>query len=386
MVVWPPLACTLAILLRLALTAAVGMSRRRLQQSSSAHDDEDGVAAAAAAAPPLLLPELLGRMLNDAAAAEDEGAFRLDDGSVWKPLRETDQVKAAGEHVGDLPDVKSELGAIEGAAAAIENELAHRQSALGGESPRVGAINEDVGHIPESVNPSKLRADAAQGTDASSNNEDLVRPLNPVASELRADSAQEIGDGSNYEELDRPDFSRSQEGLEEKTDEADAQRDSGLPANLANAAKKSEVDMLEPSQASESDSKSTQTVTAAADASAQTKAVEPESKPIAKERSVQTSRKASRDRHSQTATPVLMSMGTQTDIDAAPWYLFRTSVQKKRLAAAISVFFILLYFVLCYGVFAWAREFYEGEFLEEFEPFDFLKGLTPRARGQNAPV
>lgn len=381
MVVWPPLACTLAILLRLALTAAVGMSRRRLQQSSSAHDDEDGVAVAAApaAAPPLLLPELLGRMLNDAAAAEDEGAFRLDDGSVWKPLRETDQVKAAGEHVGDLPDVKSELGAIEGAAAAIENELAHRQSALDGETPRVGAVTEDGGYIPESVNPSELRADAA-----------LARPRSQTslkASELRADAAQDIGDGSNYEELDRPSLARSQKGMEDKTGEAEAQKDSGLPTNLANnAAKKSEVDMLQPSAASESDSKSTQTVTAAADASAQTKAVEPELKPAAKDRSVQTSRKASRDKHAQTAAPVLMSIGTQTDIDAAPWYLFRTSVQKKRLAAAISVFFILFYFVLCYGVFAWAREFYEGEFLEEFEPFDFLKGLTPRARGQNAPV
>lgn len=100
MVLWPTslLACT--IVLRLALAAAVGMSRRRLQQSSSARDDEDGVAAS----PPgsLHLPELLGRMLKDAAAAEDEGAFRLDDGSVWKPLRESDQVSSWSANLVEL--------------------------------------------------------------------------------------------------------------------------------------------------------------------------------------------------------------------------------------------------------------------------------------------
>lgn len=364
MLVWPSLlACT--ILLRLALTAAVGMSRRRLQQSSSARDDEDGVAAAVAPAP-LLLPELLGRMLKDAAAADDQGAFRLDDGSVWKPLRDTDQVKAAGEHVGDLPEVKSELGAIDVAAAVIENELVHRRSAL----DRERAVSEGAGYIPKAGSPVDLPADAVRGSDA----------------------AQEIGDGGNYAEVDRPNLTRSQVGLEQTTGEADAPKDTGMPTNLAsnNAAKKSEVDMLEPPRASESDSKSTQTATTVAvDASAQTKADEPESKLTAKPsvaRSVQTSRKAGRDRQSQTAGPVLMSMGTQTDIDAPPWYLFRTSMQKKRLAAVISVFFILVYFVICYGLFAWAREFYESEFSEEFDPFEFLNGLTARARRQNSPV
>lgn len=381
MVLWPPslLACTIA--LRLALAAAVGMSRRRLQQSSSARDDEDGVAASPPG--PLHLPELLGRMLKDAAAAEDEGAFRLDDGSVWKPLRETDQVRAAGEHVGDLPEVKNELGAIDRAASAIESELVHRQSTLDGQPPLIGAVNEGVGHVPMAVDPSDLPADAVQGTDASGHNKGLARPRSPT-------SLNPAAQGANYQEPERPSLVPSQARLEQKTGEADDRKDSGpsaIPAN--NAAKKSEADMLEPSGASESYSKSTQTVTSAADASAQTKAEEPESKLEAKpsvDRSVQTSRKASRDRQSQTTGPVLMSMETQTDIDAAPWYLFRTSVQKKKLAVAISVFFIFLYFVLCYNVFAWARDFYEGEFIEEFEPFEFLNGLAARVRGQNAPV
>lgn len=373
MVLWPTslLACT--IVLRLALAAAVGMSRRRLQQSSSARDDEDGVAAS----PPgsLHLPELLGRMLKDAAAAEDEGAFRLDDGSVWKPLRESDQVRAAGERVGDLPEVKNELGAIDRAASAIENELVHRQSTLDGEHRLIGAVNEGVGYIPMAVDPSDLPAGAVQGTEASGHNKGLARPRSQT-------SLSPAAKGGNYKELERPNLVPSQARLEQKT-EADDRKNSGPSAIPA------EVDMLEPTGASESNSKSTQTVTVAADASAQTKAEEPESKLEAKpsvDRSVQTSRKASRDRQSQTTGAVLMSMGTQTDIDAAPWYLFRTSVQKKKLAAAISVFFILVYFVLCYGVFAWVRDFYEVELIEEFEPFEFLNGLAARVRGQNAPV
>lgn len=229
------------------------------------------------------------------------------------------QVRAAGERVGDLPEVKNELGAIDRAASAIENELVHRQSTLDGEHRLIGAVNEGVGYIPMAVDPSDLPAGAVQGTEASGHNKGLARPRSQT-------SLSPAAKGGNYKELERPNLVPSQARLEQKT-EADDRKNSGPSAIPA------EVDMLEPTGASESNSKSTQTVTVAADASAQTKAEEPESKLEAKpsvDRSVQTSRKASRDRQSQTTGAVLMSMGTQTDIDAAPWYLFRTSVQKKK--------------------------------------------------------
>ncbi|KAL1466788.1 hypothetical protein MTO96_026421 [Rhipicephalus appendiculatus] len=85
-----------------------------------------------------------------------------------------------------------------------------------------------------------------------------------------------------------------------------------------------------------------------------------------------TSEKSStKDRYSQTlpTTPTLYSIETQTDLQEAPWYLFRTSVQKKKLAVVISATFVLIYFILCYGLVNMAREMYAEHVFEEL---DFL--------------
>ncbi|KAK8770532.1 hypothetical protein V5799_013006 [Amblyomma americanum] len=88
-------------------------------------------------------------------------------------------------------------------------------------------------------------------------------------------------------------------------------------------------------------------------------------------REVQTSKKT-KDKHSQTqpTTPALYSMATQTDMQPAPWYLFRTSTQKKQLAAFISAFFVLVYLILCYGLVCFARDRYAEEFV--YEELDYF--------------
>ncbi|XP_065311816.2 uncharacterized protein [Dermacentor albipictus] len=390
MVAWPPpsLVCTVAVLLRVGIAAAGVMSRRRVHQQQSGsspsgaarhHDDvvDDG-----AADPVMLLPELVGRLLNEAAARVDDEAVRLDDGVVWKPLREPDQVKAAGEHVSGLPEVKHELRSIDEAAAVVESDVFPSR-------------------FQSSAVASRLRQQAAQ----------KGAPIKTAILEDRepgtdADMAQNHPSGSNNSGKDAENRSgtpRNQRIPQEPNhdDKADTSDDASATANPAGKEQRDVVAVDDNPKGDDSltggpevGSKATLTETLeVADAGVQvdaapaeearlppdaqpvttTTTAEPRKRGATVDREMQTAsnKSSTRDRQSQTlpTTPTLYSMATQTDIQDAPWYAFRTSVQKKKLAAIISAVFVLVYFILCYGLVNAAREMYAEHIFEEL---DFL--------------
>lgn len=374
MVAWPPpsLVYTVAVLLRVGVVAAAGvMSRRRVLQQSAG---SSSVAAAAAvrhhedvvedADPAMLLPELVGHLLNEAAARVDDQAeaIRLDDGVVWKPLREPDQVKAAGEHVSALPELKNEPPHVEAAAAAendvipsrlassaVRSRLLQRDAAETLTAEDHGAPKDDAARMaqnhPTSGSNSK---DAANRSGTPNSRNGIPQDPNhnskdPTASRA-GDKQQGVAEGSPLEV-------GSKSSVTKTLDVADAsvQADVTAPADT----------VVQPSSGGKTTAEPRQRVPTV-DQGVQTDAA------------ASTSKKSStKDRYSQTlpTTPTLYSMATQTDIQEAPWYLFRTSVQKKKLAVMISAVFVLIYFILCYGLVSMAREMYAEHVFEEL---DFL--------------
>nr|XP_050023065.1 uncharacterized protein LOC126517397 [Dermacentor andersoni] len=392
MVAWPPpsLVCTVAVLLRVGIAAAGVMSRRRVHQQQSGsspsgaarhHDDvvEDG---AAAADPVMLLPELVGRLLNEAAARVDDEAVRLDDGVVWKPLREPDQVKAAGEHVSGLPEVKNELRSIDEAAAVVESDVFPsrfqssavasrlRQQAAEKAAPIKTAILEDRDPGTD--------ADMAQNHPSGSNNSGK-----DAANRSGTPTNQRIPQEPNHD--DKADAcddasATTNRAREEQRDvvavDDNLKGDDSLPGGPEVGSKATLTETLDVADASvQVDAAPAEEARLPPDAQPVTTTAEPRKRVATVDREMQTatpSKKSStKDRQSQTlpTTPTLYSMATQTEFQDAPWYAFRTSVQKKKLAAIISAVFVLVYFILCYGLVNAAREMYAEHVFEEL---DFL--------------
>ncbi|XP_049514291.1 uncharacterized protein LOC119434132 [Dermacentor silvarum] len=396
MVAWPPpsLVCTVAVLLRVGIAAAGVMSRRRVHQQQSGssgaparhHDDvvEDSAAAPAAAAaaePVMLLPELVGRLLNEAAARVDDEAIRLDDGVVWKPLREPDQVKAAGEHVSGLPEVKNELQSIdEAAAAALENDVfpsRFQSSAVGSRLRQQAAekrapIETAALAPPEDRELARTGADMAQnhasGSSNSGGKDAANRPGTPKSRRI----PQEPPNHNKADAASKDASLTANRAREEEQDVVvvanDNKRKGGDDA-LAGAPSKDVADAGVQADASPAEAR------LPSDAQQSKTTAEPRKRvatTVDREMQTSTSKKSStRERYSQTlpTTPTLYSMATQTDVQDAPWYLCRSSAQKKKLAVIISAVFVLVYFILCYGLVNAAREMYAEHVFEEL---DFL--------------
>lgn len=408
MVAWPPpsLVCTVAVLLRVGIAAAGVMSRRRVHQQQSGssgaparhHDDvvEDSAAAPAAAAaaePVMLLPELVGRLLNEAAARVDDEAIRLDDGVVWKPLREPDQVKAAGEHVSGLPEVKNELQSIDeaAAAAALENDVfpsRFQSSAVGSRLRQQAAekrapIETAALAPPEDRELARTGADMAQnhasGSSNSGGKDAANRPGTPKSRRIpqeppnhnKADAASKDASlTANHAREEEQDVVVVANGNKRKGgDDALA----GAPIEVGSKATMTET--LDVADAGVQADASPAEARLPSDAQQSKTTAEPRKRvatTVDREMQTSTSKKSStRERYSQTlpTTPTLYSMATQTDVQDAPWYLCRSSAQKKKLAVIISAVFVLVYFILCYGLVNAAREMYAEHVFEEL---DFL--------------
>lgn len=405
MVAWPPpsLVCTVAVLLRVGIAAAGVMSRRRVHQQQSGssgaparhHDDvvEDSAAAPAAAAaaePVMLLPELVGRLLNEAAARVDDEAIRLDDGVVWKPLREPDQVKAAGEHVSGLPEVKNELQSIdEAAAAALENDVfpsRFQSSAVGSrlrqQAAEKGAPIETAALAPpEDRELARTGADMAQNNASGSSNsggkDAANRPGTPKSRRIPQDPPNH-----NKADAASKDASLSANRAREEEQDVvvadDNKRkggDDALYGALEVGSKATMTETLDVADAGVQADASPAEARLPSDAQQSKTTAEPRKRvatTVDREMQTSTSKKSStRERYSQTlpTTPTLYSMATQTDVQDAPWYLCRSSAQKKKLAVIISAVFVLVYFILCYGLVNAAREMYAEHVFEEL---DFL--------------
>ncbi|KAL3186499.1 hypothetical protein MRX96_027536 [Rhipicephalus microplus] len=370
MVAWPPppsLLCTVAILLRVGVVAAAGvMSRRRgLQQSAGSssaaaatrHHHED---VAEDADPALLLPELVGHLLNEAAAGVDDQAevIRLDD-VVWKPLREPDQVKAAGEYVSTLPVLKNEPLHVQAAAAAVENDVIPSplpSSAVRSQLTQLLDAGETLAPgdhgTPKDAFPHMAQNDPTSGSnEGAANRSGAPKSRNVIPGDPNfkdqsvirsADERQQSAEGSPFKV-------GSKSTITEKLEVADANVQADVIATDEKA--------VQPSTGRKANAEARKRA-ATVDHAVQTDEL--------------TSKKSStKDKYSQTlpTTPTQYSMATQTDVQEAPWYLFRTSVQKKKLAVAISVTFVLIYFFLCYGLVNMAREMYAEHVFEEL---DFL--------------
>ncbi|KAH6941220.1 hypothetical protein HPB50_015110 [Hyalomma asiaticum] len=354
------------------------MSRRRvLQQSAGSspaamrhHHRREDVVDDSAADPAMLLPELVGHLLNEATARVDEQAqaIRLDDGVVWKPLRDSDQVQAAGEHMSGLPELKNELPAIVNAAAPVENDVYP--------SPQFqsSAVSSQV--VPQPAERDAPSADAttlAPEDHTTDKNAVGIAQNHPSRSTNNGkDAANRSGTPNNRKvvpqepEVDSKDLIASG-AKEERRDVAE-----GGPPDVGSKWTMTEtLDVVHASvQASPAEVFSGGQTEATAESS-------PRKRVVTADREVQTAAESSqkksstKDRYSQTlpTAPTLYSMATQTDLPEAPWYMFHASVEKKKLAVVVSAVFVLVYFILCYGLVGVARELYAEHVFEEL---DFL--------------
>ncbi|KAH6941221.1 hypothetical protein HPB50_015111 [Hyalomma asiaticum] len=383
MVAWPPpsLLCTVAVLLRVGIVAAAGIMSRRgaLQKSAGSspaspsaatrhHQRREDVVDDSAADPAMLLPELVGHLLNEAAARVDDQAqaIRLDDGVVWKPLRDSDQVKAAGEHVSALTELKNEPRPFDDAAAAVENDVYA--------SPEFRSSEVRSGVVQQAAEREAQSADAATLAPEDRRVQKVAVDMaqNHPSGGSGKDAANRAGTPSNRKVVPKEPKDDSKDLAASRAKEE--RRDVAGGGPLEVGSKWTMTETLDVMDAG------VQAATAEVFSGGQTEATaesSPRKRVVTADREVQTVAESSKkksptkDRHSQTlpTTPTLYSMATQTDVPEAPWYMFHTSVQKKKLAVVISAVFVLIYFILCYGLVSLAREFYAEHMFEEL---DFL--------------
>ncbi|CAN8027975.1 unnamed protein product [Ixodes persulcatus] len=447
----PSVVCTVAILLRVAFTAAGGMSRRRVQKTASRDTCPragEGLRTGLDKALHLPLPQLLNRMLKESSGQADSGPLQLvvldddaddtvvlEDGTAWKPYREVDEVKAAGEYVGILPETKAispdadDNAAIDTAQArspvlpVLERDLqadvfevddaidkagspgARELGDFETRSPQHVATSppKDVAITPkpdlgrslqdgrsEAVCEQKsaktslpdVRSRLQDGTasvppkslseipEVTQNEENTFEAV-PTKPQLEDVSSSDVAVLLGPLQKDISSKSRIQKAI--SSDEEDTEQVSNLDViracspdagTLVNAKSRSEDSM------SHIDDK-LEYRKPFVDASVKLPAVST---------SVKSDDPALRARSAVTIKSQLLqteqwgyevsSVGTQTASDGTPtaWYTFHGDRQKQ-VAAALSAFFVLLYFYLCYALVAWAKEFYETDIREDL---DFL--------------
>ncbi|CAN8004263.1 unnamed protein product [Ixodes hexagonus] len=464
MTLLPSVACALVIL-RVAFTAAGSMSRRRVQQAASrdtcpADQDLRPILDNALRLP---LPQLLNRMLKQSSGQADsyplqlvvldddaDDTIVLQDGSSWKPYREVDEVKAAGEYVGGLPAVKAlspeadDNSAIDTARAPVlpvlekdlqedvfEVEDAIDRAGVDAGARELGDFETDRKSVPQ--NPQQVPTTPV--TDAAiQSRPDLARVLRDMGPEtaegceqkpsraLLPDLPQDVTKPGSAQLL--PETQRTPQNEGNDCGRQESQAETALMASQLGSTSWGGADLPGPLQKDASSEFQVSKVSSDVDDVEESsslvvnRACSPEAgviviadsqskledgtggtshveqkhghrKPLAETKlpmhfsrastsSAQSGASALRARLAAAVSQLsqtepsqsLVSAGTQTAANgsAAPWYLFHGDRQKQA-AAALSAFFVLLYFYMCYALVAWAKEFYEVDIREDL---DFL--------------